>query len=303
MRLAPIILALTLAATPAFAQAPAMRPAAPASASSRSPESLSPDTFTIPANPGSTGKKAANPAEPKAAADAAAAEGKGDQSLLNMLQRGGWVIYLLAFLSIVLVMLLLTFLFTLRRGAILTPHFMNTADVLLKKRDYLGLLAISSRHSEIVARIVQRALDFATKNPNASMETIRDIAQTEGGAQAAVLQHRITYLADIGVLSPMVGLFGTVVGIIHAFQDLSSGEATLKRDLVLAGGVSEALIATAGGLIIGILAMFFYSIFRNRVHSLISDMEIATAHIMGLITTNFGKKRETTSRVAVEEEF
>ena len=49
--------------------------------------------------------------------------------------------------------------------------------------------------------------------------------------------------------------------------------------------------------------MLFYSIFRNRVHSLISDMEIATAHIMGLVTTNFGKKRETTSRVAVEEEF
>lgn len=300
MRLAPILLALAMVATPALAQGPATRPPAPAAASSRTPDTLSPDSFTIPANSG--GKKSSQTAEPKAAAEAAAAP-SGVQSLWALIQRGGWVIYPLAFLSIVLVMLLLAFLFTLRRGAILTPHFMNTADVLLKKRDYLGLLAISSRHSEVVARIVQRTLDFATKNPNVPMETIRDIAQTEGSAQAAALQHRITYLADIGVLSPMIGLFGTVAGIIRAFQDLAVGEATMKRDVALAGGVSEALIATAGGLIIGIIAMAFYSIFRNRVHSLISDMEIATAHIMGLLTTNFGKKRETASRVAVEEEF
>src|SRR6185295_7670171 len=107
----------------------------------------------------------------------------------------------LGFLSVITVMLVLVYLFTLRRGAILTPHFMNTAEVLLKKRDYLGLLAISSRHSEAVARVVQRTLDFVTKNPNASFEVIKEIAESEGSAQSAVLQHRPTYLADIGMLS------------------------------------------------------------------------------------------------------
>jgi biopolymer transport protein ExbB len=163
----------------------------------------------------------------------------------------------LAFLSIMTVMLVLVYLFTLRRSAILTGHYMNTADVLLKKRDYLGLLAISSRHSEAVARVVQRTLDFATKNPNASYDTVREIAETEGSAQAASLQHRTIYLADIGVLSPMVGLLGTVTGIIRAFAKLGSGEANISRDILLASGVSEALIATAAGLIIGVLAMGF----------------------------------------------
>lgn len=225
--------------------------------------------------------------------------------LWTLIQSGGWAMVPLAFLSVVTVMLVLVYLFTLRRSAILTPHYMNTADVLLKKRDYLGLLAISSRHSEAVARVVQRTLDFVTKNPTASFDTVKDIAETEGQSQAASLQHRTVYLADIGMLSPMIGLLGTVIGIIKSFALLGSNQAATaskSRDVLLAGGVSEALVATATGLILGIIAMFFYSIFRNRVQSLISDLEIASAHVMGLIALNYHKKREP-SRVTAEEEF
>ena len=223
-------------------------------------------------------------------------------NLWKLVRAGGWAMVPLAFLSVLTVMLVLVYLFTLRRSAILTPHYMNTADVLLKKRDYLGLLAISSRHSEAVARVVQRTLDFATKNPNASFETVREIAETEGSAQAASLQHRTVYLADIGMLAPMIGLLGTVVGIIHSFGVLAAGNMSQSRDVLLATGVSEALVATATGLILGIIAMGFYSLFRNRVQSLISDLEIASAHVVGLIALNYNKKREQ-SRVALEDEF
>lgn len=247
------------------------------------------DTTTIPAT---TARRA-----PEAATDGT--------NLWELLRSGGWAMIPLGFLSVVTVMLVLAYLFTLRRGAILTPHYMNTADVLLKKRDYLGLLAISSRHSEAVARIVQRTLDFATKNPGASFDTIRDIAETEGSAQAAAMQHRVTYLADIGMLAPMIGLLGTVVGIISSFGLLGSEQArqaTQSRDMLLASGVSEALVATASGLVLGIVAMGFYSLFRNRVHSLISDMEVASAHMLGLLAVAFEKKREK-SRVVIEDEF
>ncbi len=223
-------------------------------------------------------------------------------TLWKLIQDGGWAMVPLGFLSVVTVMLVLVYLFTLRRSEILTPHYMNTADVLLKKRDYLGLLAISNRHGEAVARVVVRTLDFATKNPTASFEVIREIAETEAGSQAASLQHRTVYLADIGMLSPMIGLLGTVMGIIRSFGLLGSGQTATSRDLLLANGVSEALVATASGLVLGISAMFFYSLFRNRVQSLISDLEIASAHILGLIALNYNKKREP-SRVAVDDEF
>ncbi len=243
------------------------------------------------------------PAAPAQASAAAAPAAKVNATTLwKLIKDGGWAMIPLGFLSVVTVMLVLIYLFSLRRSSILSAHYMNTADVLLKKRDYLGLLAISSRHSEVIARVVQRTLDFATKNPTASYEVVREIAETEGGSQAASLQHRVVYLADIGMLSPMIGLLGTVFGLIRSFGMLGSGSATQSRDVLLASGVSEALVATATGLVLGIVAMTFYALFRNRVQSLISDLEIGTAHVMGLIALNYNKKREQ-SRVAVDDEF
>jgi biopolymer transport protein ExbB len=222
-------------------------------------------------------------------------------NLWKLVESAGWVMIPLGVMSVLAVMLTLMFLATLRRSAILTPHYMNTADVLLKKRDYLGLLAISSRHSEAVARVVQRTLDFATKNPSATFDVVKDVAESEGSAQAAALQHRVTYLADIGTLSPMVGLFGTVVGIVESFGELGSGMASQNRDWAMASGVSKALVATGGGLVIGIVAFIFYAFFRNKVQRLISDLEVASAHVIGLMAINF-KKREP-SRAAVDDDY
>src|SRR5258708_28972018 len=102
-------------------------------------------------------------------------------------------------------------------------------------------------------------MNFATKTPTASFEVVKEIAETEGSSQAASLQHRTVYLADIGMLAPMIGLLGTVVGIIQSFGVLGSGQPNQSRDILLASGVSQALVATASGLILGITAMFFYS--------------------------------------------
>ncbi|MDB6153314.1 MAG: mota/tolq/exbb proton channel family [Chthoniobacteraceae bacterium] len=224
--------------------------------------------------------------------------------LWTLIHSGGWPMVPLGALSVITVMLVLVYLVTLRRGAILTANYMNTADVLLKKRDYLGLLAISNRHSEAIARVVQRTLDFATKNPGATFEVLKEIAETEGQSQAASLQHRTVYLADIGTLAPMIGLLGTVFGIIESFGVLGSvTKGETSRDVLLAGGVSTALVATAGGLVLGIVAMGFYSLFRNRVQSLISDLEIASAHVLGLIALNYNKKREQPSRVPIDDEY
>ncbi len=298
MKPVALLLALVFCVTASFAQAPAPETARQPAVTAIDP--LRPAVESVP--PAKTAPTADGDALSRLSRIAQPADSK-PVSLWKLIESGGWTMVALGAMSVVTFMLVLVYTFTLRRSAILTPHYMNTADVLLKKKDYLGLLAISSRHSEAVARVVQRTLDFATKNPNAPFDVIREIAESEGSAQAASLQHRPTYLADIGMLAPMIGLLGTVVGIIKSFGVLASGQAGGgSREDLLAAGVSEALVATASGLIVGIIAFTFYSHFRNKVQGLISDLEVASAHVVGLVALNFAKKREAT-RAAVEDEF
>src|SRR5204862_7793350 len=144
------------------------------------------------------------------------------KAVLHTLLDAGPVMGALLVLSIIFVMLVITYLRTIRRGAIVSSGYMATADALLRKRDYLGLLAVSNRHGEAIARVVQKTLDFMTKNPNADFAQAREIAETEGTRLATNLHNRVTYLADIATIGPLVGLFGTVIGIIRSFGALGS---------------------------------------------------------------------------------
>ena len=236
------------------------------------------------------------------AVEAAPSPSSPQATLLQLVKAGGWVMIPLVIASLTTVALVFACLFSLRKGAVVTRRFMETAEALLRKRDYLGLIAVSNRHSEAVARITSRTLDFATKNPTATPESIREVAETEGSRVATSLNHRIVYLADIATLSPMLGLLGTVVGIINSFGVLASN-TTQSRPILLAHGVSEALVATAAGLIVGIVAMAFYAIFRGKVASMISDLESATSHIVNMITAHQLLRRQERSRVLESDEI
>ena len=219
--------------------------------------------------------------------------------LWEVLRKGGWAMIPLGGLSVLAGMMIVGYTITLRRGAIVSRQYVSTVEVLIRKKDYLGVLAVSNRHGEALARVVHRTLDFATKNPGAPFECLKEIAIAEGTAQASSIQHRVAYLADIGILAPMVGLFGTVLGIIRSFAAIGNGNSSLSRDILLAGGVSEALVATAAGLVLAVVAAGFYAIFRNRVQSLISELEGATSVFMGLMATSY--RRREPSRA--EDEF
>ena len=212
-------------------------------------------------------------------------------SLWQIAVSGGPVMIPIAAMSVLAVMLCLVYLVTLRRGAVATARFMQTADALLRKKDYLGLLAVSNRHNEAVARIVQRTLDFLTKNPQASLADAREIAQAEGTRLAGALTQQITYLADIGTIAPMLGLFGTVLGMIKSFTAVAS-DIAVSRPMLLSQGVSESLVTTAAGLLVGIPAMIAYSYFRGRVQARISDLEGATTQLMAMLGTGLSRRQE-----------
>ncbi len=210
-------------------------------------------------------------------------------SLWQVIVSGGPMMVPLGVLSVFAVALVIVYIFTLRPGAVVTKRYMAAADALLRKRDYLGLLAISNRHREAVASIMQRTLDFVTQHPEATLSEVREIAETEGTRQAAALNQRITYLADIGTISPMLGLLGTVFGMIKSFSVVAS-DAVASRPILLAEGVAEALVTTAAGLVIGIPSMMAYAFFRGRVQSLIAELEAASTRLMSLMALGLSKR-------------
>ena len=223
------------------------------------------------------------------------------KTIMDTLIAAGPVMILLFLLSIFFVMLVVVYVMTIRRGAVVSSGYMATADALLRKRDYLGLLAVSNRHGEAIARVVQKMLDFTTKNPNADLQQLREIAETEGTRVAASLNNRVIYLADIGMIAPLLGLLGTVLGIIHSFAALGS-ELGTARYVALSQGISEALVNTCAGLAIGIPAMMFYAFFRGRAQKLISDLEAATTRVLALLALQYGKRTERTP-VLIEDEL
>ena len=223
------------------------------------------------------------------------------QTVLETLVKAGPVIIPLFLLSVFFVALVVVYFLTIRRGAVVSSGYMATADALLRKRDYLGLLAVSNRHGEAIARVVQKMLDFTTKNPHADLQHVREIAETEGTRVAASLNNRVIYLADIGMIAPLLGLLGTVFGIIRSFGALGADIGS-ARYVALSRGISEALVNTAAGLAIGIPAMIFYAFFRGRSQKLISELEAASTHVLALLSLHYGRRAER-APVLIEDEL
>lgn len=232
---------------------------------------------------------AAAPAVQPGQAPALAPEGKKESQmnptkLLDLIEKGGLFFMVpLGLLSFLAVLLIVFYMLTIREGTVVSDKFMNAADALIRKQDYLGLIAVCNRENECIARIVYKTLDFATKNPTASFDEVREVTEAEGTRQASILNNRISYLNDIGRVAPMIGLMGTVWGMIKTFDEVGQG----REHLELAPGIAQALITTAAGLVIAIPALIFYSIFRGKVQKLIAELEAAMTHIMALLAAQY----------------
>lgn len=196
-----------------------------------------------------------------------------DTTLLSVVASAGWIMVPLAVASIVAFTLIIYCFFTLTEKSISTPELLDRMEPFFENEDLDGLATYVAERPQAAARVVDRTLQFLERHPDADADSIKAVAETEGNRLAASLNQRVIYIMDVGVLSPMLGLMGTVVGILSSFGHIADKDASPMRTMLLAGGVSQALVSTAAGLIVGITAMAFYSYFRGKVVHLISILE------------------------------
>lgn len=150
----------------------------------------------------------------------------GDRNypLSELFMKGGFIMWPLLLLSIAGVVVLVMCCFSTRASAVLPTKLVEQAESFIRKRDYTGLSILCKDGDSCYARVMLTVASFMLRNPSAQFEEVREIAAAEGGRQAGFLSRQISWLSDIGALAPMLGLLGTVVGMMKTFFEIANGD-------------------------------------------------------------------------------
>ncbi len=202
------------------------------------------------------------------------------ESFAKLLNKGGPVMYPLYALSFVGVCLIFYYLFTLRIDLLAPKDFITKAESALYEKDYELLEGLCKNNSNMLSNIIEDGVTLAKKSKKYTI--IRGIIEDEGARQSSLLWQRIHYLYDIAVIAPMLGLLGTVIGMMRSFIGLQT-ESAIPQQTQITSGISMALITTAAGLVIGIVAMIIHSYFRGRLTRLIAELEYRCNKILILM--------------------
>ncbi len=210
-----------------------------------------------------------------------AKDGVESQSLMDIIASGGplgiaivVVLFLLAFIAL---FIFFERYFTIKRASKIDENFMNNIRASVVAGNIAGAKALCQTTDSPVARMVEKGILRIGK-------PLRDIdaaIENVGNLEIFKLEKNLSTLASIAGAAPMIGFFGTVTGMILAFYKMAT-EQNVTPD-VLAGGIYQALITTAFGLFIGILAFVGYNVLVANVEKVIFNMERTTTEFMDLL--------------------
>jgi biopolymer transport protein ExbB len=187
-------------------------------------------------------------------------------------------------LSFTMVALFVMNLLTARRENVLPSALVEGFDAHLVEKKYQEAYELAKADDSFLGRVLSAGLVKLSSGYEQAIEAMQEAGEEENMR----LEHRLSYLALIGTISPMVGLFGTVWGMIDSFSVIATSPVTPKP-AQLAEGISKALFTTLVGLAIAIPAIAVYNILRNRVDRLVLEVGIVSEGLMGRFQ-NVGKK-------------
>jgi biopolymer transport protein ExbB len=188
---------------------------------------------------------------------------------ITFLNTGGFAMYALLILSIVSVGIVLERVFFFSRQHSDPQQLLREIGDRVSKDDMKGAIAVCDRNRGMLPKILQFGL-YRHEKSRADISDALSIALLE---QLNTLEANLSIIGTVAVIAPFVGLFGTVLGIIRAFNDIAlKGNST---PAVVAAGVSEALITTAAGLGVAVVAVIFFNYFKSRIKAYNQEMIVA----------------------------
>ena len=207
-------------------------------------------------------------------------------SLSELVRAGGGIGYLIGVLSLIMVALVIDHLLNIRRSMLMPPGLAEEVHRLLGEREIDRARQACEEHPGFLSRLLNAGLDEVGVGYSAIEKSMEDAAVE----QSARLFRRIEYLSVIGTIVPMLGLMGTVWGMIQAFVEFEQKANPQVSEL--APGIYRALVTTLLGLGVAVPSLSAFAIFRNRIDELSAEATLLAEHV-------FADFRRTSQKKAI----
>ena len=199
-------------------------------------------------------------------------------SLWTTVQAGGVIGFLITLMSMIGLSLVIEHLLSIRQKILLPPQLAQQLERDLDAGDFEDARTIAENDGSFLGQVVGTGL--GRRESMFGFYEMQTAMQEASERQISKLYRKLEYLTFIAATAPMLGLLGTVTGMIKSFNKIAQTQGT-ATPAELAEGISQALITTCMGLIVAIPAIFFVSLFRNRIDSCVAEAEMIVEKLMG----------------------
>jgi len=222
-----------------------------------------------------------------------------EQPIVHSIYKGGPLVVLLIMIFIMLLVFVIEryiSLYSNAKGKSSVQVFFKKLVTMLQNDDYDGALAACDKQRGTTANVLRAGIEkYREVKDDPSIDSEKKIQLTQSAIEEAnalegpLLERNLIALSTIASIATMVGLLGTTIGMIRAFAATGSAEGGVIDATELATGISEALVNTAGGLLSGILGIFFYNFFVNKVDAFNYTTDEATFEVLQMLKAKEGK--------------
>ncbi len=204
-------------------------------------------------------------------------EAANEMNLWDMAVKGGWIMIVLALLSVLSIYIFVERLMAIRKASKVDPVFMERIRDYVKTDELKSAINYCRVAGTPAANMIEKGIERIDR-PAAEVQAALENA---GNLEIAKLEKGLSVMATISSEAPMIGFLGTVLGMVKAFWEMANAGNNIDITL-LSSGIYEAMITTVGGLIVGIIAMFAYNYLVSRVDDVANSLEAQTLAFMDL---------------------
>ena len=215
-------------------------------------------------------------------------------NVLELAMKGGWIMVVLAVLSMIGVYIFIERYTVLRKAGCKNSLLLERLNDNIRDKDFKSAIRYCNRQNTPISRILAKGV----RDYRFDTASIRQVLENNAGLEIAALEKGLPVLSTISAVAPMIGFLGTVTGMVQAFWNMSQAGDNIDVT-ALSGGIYEAMVTTVGGLVVGIIAIFAYNYLVSKVDGVQNAME---ADIISFLEIVEESKEDAAPVVADEQQ-